>query len=268
MLCLHGAFDHGRMFDDLAPRVASLGYHVLAPDLRGHGDSSPLDTGMAWTLVHLDVALLIRRLDAGPVGIIGHSFGGGQAGGVASAWPEMVRWIVNIDGLGPSPAAIGPPDDIAEAVRGSFDRTDRALLGGRRPWGSIEEMAAYRKRSNLRLPEEWALHLARHGARPVEGGWVWKSDPMFSIGVPSEFNLAMLEAEMRSVRCPVLVLSGDQEDTWTDLTPAQVEERAGWLGAALVVVPGTGHYVHLEAPDETFAAIASFVVEIDGERGR
>ena len=62
------------------------------------------------------------------------------------------------------------------------------------------------------------MHLARHGARQGEGGWVWKADPMFGIGIPSEFNVAMLEAEMRHASCPVLVLTGDQDDTWRELT--------------------------------------------------
>ena len=62
VLCLHGAYDHGRMFDGIAPRIAAVGYHVVAIDFRGHGDSGPLDTGFAWTLIHLDVALLIRHL--------------------------------------------------------------------------------------------------------------------------------------------------------------------------------------------------------------
>ena len=79
-------------------------------------------------------------------------------------------------------AALVPPDVIPAAVRTSFDRTDRALLADRRPWASVEEMAAYRGRNNPRLPPEWALHLARHGAREVEGGWVWKADPMFGVG--------------------------------------------------------------------------------------
>ena len=84
VLCLHGAYDHGRMFDGIAPRLAALGYHVVAVDFRGHGDSGPLDTGFAWTLFHLDLALLIRHLGGGPVGFVAHSFGGGQATGVAA----------------------------------------------------------------------------------------------------------------------------------------------------------------------------------------
>jgi pimeloyl-ACP methyl ester carboxylesterase len=262
VLCLHGAYDHGRMFDGLAPRVAALGYHVVAVDLRGHGDSGPLDTGFAWTLFHLDLAQLIHHLDAGPVGFVAHSLGGGQATGVAGAFPELVRWVVNIDGLGPPAAAMRPPDDIPAAIRQSFDRTDRALLSGRRPWASLDEMAAYRGRNNPRLPPEWAMHLVRHAAREVEGGWVWKADPMFGVGIPSEFNVAMLEAEMRHVRCPVLVLTGDQEDTWREHDDDELVERVGWLSARHAVVPGTGHYVHIEDPDATMAHIEAFLAEV------
>ncbi len=262
VLCLHGAYDHGRMFDGLAPRVAALGYHVVAVDFRGHGDSGPLDTGFAWALIHLDLALLIRHLGGGPVGFIAHSFGGGQATGVAGAFPELVRWIVNIDGLGPPAAELVPPDQIADAVARSFERTDRALLEARRPWSSLEEMAERRGANNPRLPAEWVRHLARHGARQVEGGWVWKADPMFGIGVPSEFNVAMLEAEMRRARCPVLVLTGDQEDTWRELDDDALRDRIEWLGARHEVVPGTGHYVHIEDPDATMRHIEGFLSEV------
>src|SRR6476469_11281796 len=87
VLLLHGAYDHGRMFDDLAPRVAALGYHAIALDFRGHGDSGPLDTGFAWALLHLDLALLVRDVVGTAVGVIAHSFGAGQAIGLAGAFP-------------------------------------------------------------------------------------------------------------------------------------------------------------------------------------
>ena len=251
------------MFDGLAPRIAALGYHVLAIDFRGHGDSGPLDTGFAWTLFHLDLALLIRHLGGGPVGFVAHSFGGGQACGVAGVFPELVRWVVNIDGLGPPAASMSPPDQIPDAIQQSFARTDNALLSTRRPWASLEEMAAYRGRNNPRLPPEWVLHLVRHGAREVEGGWVWKADPMFGVGVPSEFNVAMLEVEMRHVQCPVLVLTGDQDDTWRDHDHEELDARVSWLRARHEVVAGTGHYVHIEDPDSVMAHIEAFVAEVD-----
>src|SRR3954447_14736471 len=69
VLLLHGGFDHGRMFDELAPRVAALGYHVVAVDMRGHGDSGRLTSGITWLTQILDSALLLRELGA-PAGLI------------------------------------------------------------------------------------------------------------------------------------------------------------------------------------------------------
>jgi pimeloyl-ACP methyl ester carboxylesterase len=264
VLLLHGAYDHGRMFDDFAPRVAALGYHAIAIDFRGHGDSGPLDTGFAWSLLHLDLALLVRDVIGGPVGVIAHSFGGGQSIGLAGAFPELVRWLVVIDGLGPPPIAFVLPDDLGAAIRSNASRTDRILFDRhRREWPSVEDMAAYRGKQNLRLSPEWALHLARHGSRPgPDGGWVWKADPMFGLGVPSEFNIELLEEEQRRVRCPVLVLTGTEHDTWRDLTPEQENERVGWLRARHVTVPDTGHYVHLEDPEATLHAVMTFLAEV------
>src|SRR5438552_2485023 len=104
VIMVHGAFDHGRMFDGIAPRIAELGFHAVAVDLRGHGDSAPLWSGNTWLAMNLDLGILARYLDA-PVRFIGHSFGGGQAVCVAAAFPDEVKWVVSIDGLGPPAAA-------------------------------------------------------------------------------------------------------------------------------------------------------------------
>lgn len=263
VLLLHGAYDHGRMFDDLAPRVAGLGYHAIALDFRGHGDSGPLDTGFAWSLLHVDLALLVRHLGCGPVGVIAHSFGGGQGIGLAGAFPELVRWLVIIDGLGPPPDALRPPDDVPAAIRQATSRTDKLIFEPRRESASVEELAERRGANNLRLSPEWALHLARYGTRRgPNGGWVWKADPMFGIGVPSEFSVELLAEEQRRVQCPALVITGTEHDTWRDLTPEQEAERVGWIGARHVVVAGTGHYVHLEDPEATMRAIDTFLGEV------
>jgi pimeloyl-ACP methyl ester carboxylesterase len=264
VLLLHGGFDHGRMFDDLAPRLAEIGYHVVAPDLRGHGDTSPCDTGLTWALQITDLALVAEHL-GGPVGVVAHSFGAGLATGLAGCCPDRVRWLVCLDGLGPPAAALVAPNEgaeLREAVRRDFEKADRDLLSPRRPWASLEEMAARRAQGNPRLGPDWAMHLARHGAREVEGGWVWKADPRFQAAVPSDFDVEMLEVEMRMVRCPVLVLMGTEDDTWRDLTPEEEDERAGWLRTTVVRVPDAGHYVHLEQPDIVVAEIQAFVERV------
>lgn len=264
VLLLHGGFDHGRMFDQLAPRIAALGYHAIAPDLRGHGDTTPVDTGLTWSLQIIDLALLADHLD-GPVGLVCHSMGAGLGGGLAGACPDRVRWHVCLDGLGPPPAALVAPSEgeaMREAVRRDFAKADRDLFEPKKVWSSVEEMAARRAQGNPRLGPDWALHLARHGSRPVEGGFEWKADPRFQAAVPSDFDVEMLEVELRAVSCPVLVLMGSEPDTWRDLTPEEEDERAGWLGARLVRIPDAGHYVHLEQPDLVVAEIARFVGEV------
>jgi pimeloyl-ACP methyl ester carboxylesterase len=263
VLFLHGGFDHGRMFDELAPRVSALGYHSVAVDARGHGDSGRLTSGTTWLTQVLDFAMLARQLGA-PVGIVAHSMGGGQALTLAGAFPDLVRWIVNIDGLGPSAEVMIDPDDPAAAMNENLERALRIVRRPPREWESLEAMADQRGRINVRLPREWLLHLAEHGSAPgPNGGRVWKSDPILTIDMPSPFGYEQLLAQHRLVSCPVLVLTGDEPDTWNEVHGDELQRRvANMTGARLVHVPGTGHYVHIEDPDSTMRAIEAFVGEV------
>jgi pimeloyl-ACP methyl ester carboxylesterase len=262
LVLVHGAYDHGRMFDGIAPRLAALGYHTVAIDLRGHGDSGRLPSGQAWVAMNLDLGLLARHLGS-PVRFLGHSFGGGQAVSAAGIFPDDVAWVVSIDGLGPPATAFENADFAAMAASG-FDSAERLWAKGPREYVSLEDMASRRRRINVRMSEEWAAHLVAHGAAPGPGGgWRWKFDPMFAVGLPGPFNREMLLTEYRVVRCPVLVLTGTEPDTWSDL---DATERAVRLGCIADVrhheVPGTGHYIHLEDPAAVVAHVAAFAQEV------
>ncbi|HEX4822268.1 MAG TPA: alpha/beta hydrolase [Acidimicrobiales bacterium] len=263
VLFLHGGFDHGRMYDDLAPRVAALGYHATALDARGHGDSGRLTSGTTWNTQILDLALLTRELGA-PLGIVSHSMGGGHALSLAAAFPELVRWVVNIDGLGPPKEAMADPDEPSVAMNENLERALRIIRRPRREFESLEAMADQRGKVNIRLPREWLLHLAEHGSvEGPNGGRVWKSDPKFTVSLPSPFGYEQLLAQQRMVQCPVLVLTGDQPDTWTEVKGAELEKRVTNMAKARhVLVPGTGHYVHIENPDATMRAIESFLADV------
>ena len=262
VLCIHGAYDHGRMWDGIAPDLAALGYRVVAVDLRGHGDSGRLSSGAAWSACALDLALLARSFGP-PVGLVGHSFGGGQALYVAGVWPELVRWVVNLDGLGPPPGALVPPEDPAGVTADLLAGADRALVRSPRVHPSAETLVERRAAVNVRMPREWLEHLVRHGTRPAEGGLVWKADPMFGVGLPAAFDLDALHAEHEVVTAPVLALTGAEHDTWSEMTPEELEDRFSHLRTARHhVVAGAGHYVHLEQPEAVVAEIAAFVREV------
>jgi pimeloyl-ACP methyl ester carboxylesterase len=263
VICVHGAGDHGRMWDGFAPRLAALGHRVLAPDLRGHGDSGRLSSGHVWMASALDLAVLARQAGP-PVGLVGHSFGGGQAMYVAGVWPELARWLVNLDGLGP-PAAAFAERGLVEAATAGLDGAERARRRPPRRYASVAEMVERRRRVNVRLPDEWLEHLVRHAAVETEGGYVWKTDPVFNIGLPSEFDLEHLRAEHELVRCPVLVLTGAEHDTWSEMSDEEAAERVSHFpDARHHVVAGAGHYVHIEQPEAVLGEIAAFLADVEG----
>jgi pimeloyl-ACP methyl ester carboxylesterase len=261
VLMIHGGWDHGRMWDGLAPRVASdLRRHVVAIDVRGHGDSGRLpEAGPSWHMFILDVAQICQRLGP-PVTLVGHSFGGGVVLSAVAAFPEFVDRVVNIDGLGPPPEMMLVHDHAAVADRWLAD-ADRIHREGARVYESVEEMAQKRKDINTRLPYDWCLHMATHGTKPApNGGFTWKADPAFRLGSPEPFSDEMLVAQYRTIIRPVMALSGTEPDQWSFLQP---EDRDRRLDAFPDVehhpVAGAGHYVHVEQPDETIRLLDAFL---------
>ncbi|WP_436793782.1 alpha/beta fold hydrolase [Actinospongicola halichondriae] len=268
VLLVHGAHDHGRMWDDFAPRFASLGFHAVAIDIRGHGDSGRLSSGMMWTAATLDLCEVARVLadEAGtpgtPIGMIGHSMGGGQALSAAGTAPDRFAWVVNLDGLGP-PAEAFPEFDPVEGTTASLDQIAKVLGRPPRLWTSRAEMAARRGGINVRLPQRFLDHLVEHGTIEAEGGFVWKADPRFNLGVPDGFSIEMILAGYQDVTVPVLALMSSEDDAWTELSDAEVERRIAALpDARWRAVPDAGHYVHVENPDFVLAEVEAFLADL------
>lgn len=268
VLLAHGAHDHGRMFDEFAPMIAELGLHVVAIDSRGHGDSGRLASGMTWTAATLDLLEIAGVLaeEAGapgePVGMIGHSMGGGQVLTAAATAPERVAWAVNLDGLGP-PAGAFDEDDLVGCTARSLDQLERVRSRPPRVWTSRRAMADRRGEINVRLPRRFLDHLVAHGSAETEGGHVWKTDPVFSVGFVDGFSIEMVEHDFRGLETPVLVLTSTEPDAWTDLPDDVVAARVAMLGdARWHPVPGAGHYVHVERPEFVRDRIADFLVEL------
>ena len=165
LLLVHGGRDHCRNWDWLAQDLRR-DHHVIAPDLRGHGDSQWMIGGSYRMSDYVyDIAQLIHQTIDGPVVLIGHSLGGMIGLRYAGLYPDRVKKIVAIEGLGP------PPVHVAEQAAKSIDRrlTDwidsLRALSGRLPrrYASLED--AFR-----RMHEENPSSVARPGA-PSDGAW-------------------------------------------------------------------------------------------------
>jgi lipase len=96
LVCLHGVTAHGERYRRLAVERWASHFHVVAPDLRGHGRSG---YEPPWTF-ETHVADLVDTMDA--LGIeqadwVGHSFGGRLLLELSNAHPERIGRIVLLD---------------------------------------------------------------------------------------------------------------------------------------------------------------------------
>ena len=265
VVLVHGAYDHGRTWDGFAARLVELGFHVVAIDVRRHGDSGRLSSGLAWSACTIDLCELARVLapePGTPIGMIGHSMGGGQILTAAATTPERFAWLVNLDGMGP-PAGGFVDDGIVAAATRSLDEIDKFLGSPQRPWATRDQLAERRGAINIRLPRSFLDHLVEFGTSEVEGGFVWKWDPVFRTGVPDGFSLELILARYRHVAAPTLVLVSSEGDAWTEVHDEEAGRRVAMLAdGRLESVPGAGHYVHIEQPDFVFGSITRFLDEI------
>jgi lipase len=94
LVCLHGVTAHGERFKQLAEERWASRFHVLAPDLRGHGRST---WDPPWTFEQHVADLVDTFGDVAPCDWVGHSFGGRLVLELAARRPDLVRRAVLLD---------------------------------------------------------------------------------------------------------------------------------------------------------------------------
>jgi pimeloyl-ACP methyl ester carboxylesterase len=260
LLLIHGGRDHCRNWDWVAERLMDR-YHVIAPDLRGHGDSE-WATGGSYSELNFvyDIAQLVHQKKMAPVTIIGHSLGGSIALLYSGVFPETIRKVVAIEGLGPSPAMLKSlrENSIDRRVRGWIEmRRDSA---GRMPrrYPTLEDAVARMKEENKHLSDAQARHLTVHGAIQNEDGtYSWKFDNAVRLGggpggLPPEDQHAI----WGRITAPVLLARG--MESWA--SDPVVDGRIGhFANAKLVNITHAGHWSHHDRLDVFMDQVNSFL---------
>lgn len=235
-------------------------WRVIAPDLRGHGDSDRAADGLyLYEAMALDLAALVDDLGPEqPVTLVGHSLGGSIAWRYAAAFPGRVRRLVLIEGLGPSPKLFATQDATppAERLRRWAAETRAGARREPRPIASIEEGQARVAAAHPRLSPEQARHLAEHGLAALPGGgYRWKHDPRAAFP-PFDYDLAMRGALWGAIACPTLLVYG--AESWAS-NPAADGRAAFFPDAEVVLIEGAGHWVQLDRPAAFVAALDTFL---------
>jgi pimeloyl-ACP methyl ester carboxylesterase len=259
LILIHGFLDHARSWE---PFVAELEKKspattwIIAPDCRGHGDSGWVGAGGYYHFPDYvwDLDRLVESLDARTITLLGHSMGGTISFLYAGTFPDRVRKLVLVEGIGP----------IAMQFVDSPPRMERWLaevkaLSHRKivEYATLEKAAERLRRKNPRLKPELALELARSGMKQTDGGkWVWKFDPLHRTAAPQPFYSRQAVEFFRRIECPILLVNGKESRQ----TPRpDIEERINAIAhRSLAEISDAGHMVHHDNPAGLAEVVTAF----------
>jgi lipase len=239
LVCLHGVTSHGRHFAKLAEHLADR-FHVIAFDLRGHGDS-PWEP--PWNLEQ-HVADVLEAAPESRCAWLGHSFGGRVAYEAASAAPERVDRLVLLD-----PAIRLPPSVGLAAAENA--RRDRSYVSFAEGIDRRYEESVLTTAPRELVEEELRQHLLE------DDGGRYRYRFCQSAVVAAYGEMTREPPPFERVRIPTLLLLGETSYLpYDDLLGA----HSAALGDLLEVVRiPAGHTVLWDALADTAAAVERFL---------
>ena len=253
LLLLHGFLDVAASWDLVAAELTEAGYDLVAPDLRGFGDSARLAAGGYYHFADYvaDVDALVDSVAPEWLGVVGHSMGGGIAALYAGTRPEKVKRLAILEGLGP----MADPASFAVARMrkwladlGRIDRTPRPLASFEQ---AVERLVVTHPRIDRALLATRAELLVRTTS---EGKLVWAYDPLHRTTSPMPFDVAVFNAFLASIACPTLFVSGGPMG-WHP--PDEAERLAAIPELARLELPEAGHMMHWTEPRALAAALVA-----------
>lgn len=253
---LHGWGDSATTFQFVVDHLRH-DWHVVAPDLRGFGDTAG-NVESYWFpdyLADLHELLEIYSPDQ-PVDLIGHSMGGNIAGLYAGAMPERVRRFVNLEGFGlPNADAQEAPARYRQWLQAGRDVTAFT------EYESFDGLAARIQKRNPHMTAGRAGFAARCWAEQSGTAVTLRADPRHKLPNPVLYRREETEACWRAVTADVLLVVGAQSRvTRALLDTADVEHVAGHFAhATWETIDDAGHMLHFEAPEALAAIIENFL---------
>ena len=258
LLLVHGIRDHCRSWDWLAEALMDE-FHVVAPDLRGHGDSA-WAVGSSYGLLDYayDIAQLLRQMPDERLAIAGHSLGGTIATLFGGVFPERLTHLVSLEGIGLWPGMYGrhqaePTAHLRAWVEGVHGQSSRVP----RRYATLEEAYGRMQKTNPHLSPEQARHLTVHGAnRNEDGSYTWKFDNYNHVRPAYDVAMDDLVRTWGAISCPVLLLTADGGFPHRIGHPPTLEQFAD---AEHRVVEGAGHWVHHDQLEACLEHISGFL---------
>jgi pimeloyl-ACP methyl ester carboxylesterase len=257
LLLLHGFTGAKEDFTDWVDALAALGWHAVAPDHRGHGDSSkPASVeDYSMSILAKDSTALVDALGWDCYTLLGHSMGGFVAQRMVVANPARILGLILMD-TGHGPVEGIDPDQVTLAATIAVDSGIDTLADLMAEIDSPLDTEAHRR-----------LLQDRPGYARFEDRKFRSTSPFLYASIAHELmscpdSLAGL-SEL-DPQPPTLVLVGEQDAPFL----GSAQRMAGVLPkSTLAVIPDAGHSPQFESPDAWWQTVASFLESIS-ERER
>jgi len=239
MLLLHGFSGHALTWDVFAASMARH-YRVIALDQRGHGDSDWADEYGTEHAVS-DLREFIAALDLRHVTLVAHSMGAHAGMAYLNREPERIDKFVIVD-IGPELSAAG-----GARIRDGWQKSQDVFA-------SPEEAFAQLRAVNQRPPLEHHRTRVYHSLKQLpDGRWTWKYDKKLRTPGAPRAPQPLISAEewwrmWQAITCPILLVRGGV----SDLLSRETAEKMAATNphCALVEIPGAGHSVPMDRPEE------------------
>ena len=255
LLMIHGINDHCHSWDWTAEALRDR-FHVVVPDLRGHGDSEwTLGSSYAQVEYVYDIVHLVQQRQLSPVTVVGHSMGGTVASIFAGVYPDLVHKLVLVEGIGlyPFPFSRNPAQRISQWI----DETN--ALSGRIPrrYELLEDAYLRMQETNPHLSPEQARHLTVHGSNQNEDGtFSWKFDNYTRAHAPYGIPNDDIIAIWKQITCPTLIINSSEgypHRIGHDGTDAHFSDLS------TVEIGGAGHWTHHDKLEEFLNVLSGFI---------
>lgn len=249
VLLLHGLADQGLAWSPVAEALAPRA-HLVAPDMRGHGDSAKPPTGYDATTVIADLQGLMAHLGWESAHVVGHSWMGKVAAIWATEHPAQVRSLTLVDPI----FIYGLP----ALFRLTFPLFYRVLpflqaMGPFATWEEAEAKARSLKQYRAWMPHQQALFTASL-VQSDDGQWRSKFTPAARDGIFDD--VLRRPGLVRSLSVPALFLQPEAGVNRFDWQLAPYRRYLEQL--AVVTVPGN-HWAFVVEPEPFTEALGAFL---------
>jgi len=245
----HGMGDSREAYRFVAPALVASGYRVATVDLRGCGESSVGWPSYSRTDIAGDLLALVEHLGS-PAVLVGHSIAGGAVTIAAAKAPALVTAVVELAPFTRKQQLALGDLRVPGFRRGMLRLLGTAVLGSVGQWRRYLELAYPGPK-----PADWDARLRQIEAMLREPG---RMKAMQAMGRSAPVDAG---AELGNVTCPVLVVQGALDPDWAS-PQAEGEAIVAALPAGLgrlEMVPGAGHYPHVQFPSQVVTQMLSFL---------